>query len=78
MEEIEIIIDDHTIEEESIIKSWQWVYKTKNSPIWDITKSYLTKEAFNEFLTQYNNSTNNPIIEYRKVKVSKIIKNEPL
>lgn len=72
MEEIVILTEDNV--EESVEKKWQWVYKTSNSPIWNITQTFLTKEKFAEFFEEYNIlSPHNNIVEFRKVKVTKIV-----
>lgn len=74
MEEVVLLVEtEETVEE--VIKTWQWVYRTENSPIWNITQTYMSKEEFNEFVNSINEiSKHNPIVEFRKIKITKVLK----
>lgn len=73
-DEIEIIVEEENTlgETNSQLKIWQWVYLVENSPIWNITTTYLSKEQFLLFAESFNNTTTyNKIVDYRKVKITK-------
>ncbi|MBP6949275.1 MAG: hypothetical protein KBC41_00780 [Candidatus Pacebacteria bacterium] len=56
-------------------KVWQWLYKTKNSPLWDITPMYLSKRGIIEYVENYNAQIQmNPIVDYGRAKITKSTK----
>jgi len=53
-------------------KHWQWIFRVENSPLWEITPMYMTKEKFLEFKTSYDLSCpRNKIVEFGKAKITK-------
>jgi hypothetical protein len=64
MEELELQSEDQI----DLQKHWQWLYKTRNSPLWEITSFYATKE---EFLTIME-KTLIDVEHFCKAKITKI------
>ena len=64
---LEIIGKDFGLE-----KHWQWLFKIDNSPIWNITNIFMTKEKFLEFMEAHNTACpRNKITEFGKAKITK-------
>lgn len=52
-------------------KTWQWVYRSENSFLWEITPFFMEKKQFEDYISDYNSKHKIKIVEYRKVKLSK-------
>ncbi len=53
-------------------KHWQWLFKIEQSPIWNITNIFMTKEKFLEFMSEHNSiCPRNKIVEFGKAKITK-------